>query len=68
MKNIKKNEHLLKQVVEKTMPIAQVLYLQYQPLFLFDNTTSHSVFSMNDFQVDRMNKKSGGQQKFLRNE
>ena len=59
-------EHLLKQVVEKAMPIGEALYPGYQLLFLFDNATSHSVFALDALQVDEMNKSTGGQQKFLR--
>ena len=62
-----KGENLLKQVVEKALPIAEALYPGYQLLFLFDNATSHSVFASDALQVDEMNKGSGGQQKFLRN-
>ena len=55
-----KEENLLKQVVEKTLPIAKVLYLGYQLLFLFDNAINYSVFISDTFQVDKMNKESRG--------
>lgn len=56
-----KGENLLKQVVEKALLIAQALYLRYQSLFWFDNATSHSVFVLDAFQVDKINKGSGVQ-------
>lgn len=35
---------LHKQIVEKALPIAKAVYLRYLLCFLFDNTTSHSVY------------------------
>lgn len=61
-----KGEHLLKQVVEKALPIGEALYPGYQLLFLFDNATSHSVYASDALQVDEMNKGIGGQQRYLR--
>ena len=61
-----RGENLLKQVVEKAMPIGEALYPGYQLLFLFDNATSHSIYASDALQVDEMNKSTGGQQKFLR--
>lgn len=36
---------LHKQVVNKALPITEVLYPGYSLLFLFDNATSHSVYA-----------------------
>jgi hypothetical protein len=49
---------LLQQVVSKAFPIAEGLY---SVLFLFDNATSHSVYSI----ASKMNKTDSGQQPFL---
>lgn len=57
---------LLKQVKEKALPIAEVLYPGYSLLFLFDNATSHLVYSQDALQVKSMGKGSGGKQLFLR--
>lgn len=51
---------LHKQVVTKALPIAKTLYLGYSLLFLFDNTTSHSVYADNELYTTGMNKGSGG--------
>ena len=58
---------LHKQVVDKALPIAQALYPGYSLLFLFDNATSHSVYSKDALQVKDMNKGPGGKQPILRN-
>ena len=50
---------LHKQVVSKALPIAEAFYPKYSLLFLFDNTTSHSVYTKNAFQVQEMNKDVG---------
>ena len=69
----KKNERywnrakLYKQIVSKALPIAKALYLGYSLLFLFDNTTSHSVYANNALCTRGMNKSSGGKQVWLRN-
>lgn len=39
----KKKENLLKQVIEKALPIVKALYPGCQLLFLFENTTSYLV-------------------------
>ncbi len=58
---------LHKQVVSKTLPIAKVLYPRYSLLFLFDNATSHSVYTKNALQVQNMNKGVGSKQAQLYN-
>ena len=55
------------QVVNKALPITQALYPGYSLLFLFDNVTSHSVYSKDAFQVKDINKGLGGKQPILRN-
>ena len=58
---------LYKQVVDKALPIAQALYPGYSLLFLFDNTTSHSVYFKDALQVKDMNKGLRGKQLILHN-
>ena len=57
---------LYQQVVNKTLPIVEVLYLGYSLLFLFDNYTSYSVYAKDALQVKDINKGIGGQQPRLR--
>lgn len=57
---------LHKQIVSKALPIAKALYPGYSFLFLFDNATSYSVYTKDTFQVNNMNKSSGGKQSYLR--
>lgn len=52
-------EHLLDQIVKKTLPIEEVLYSGYALLFLFDNAISHSIYAQDAFQVAHMNKRAG---------
>ncbi len=52
--------------MKKALPIWEALYLGYKLLFLFDNTTSHSIYAQDALQVANMNKRPGGQQPFLR--
>lgn len=60
--------HLLSQVKDQALLIATALYPGYQFLFLFDNATSHAIYSENTLRVSKINKGTGGQQLFLRNE
>lgn len=53
-----KKEYLLKQVVKRVLFIVEVLYLEHQRLFSFDNVISYSIFALNVLQVDEMNKES----------
>ena len=48
-------EHLLDQIVKKALPIGEALYPGYELLFLFDNATSHSIYSPDALQVVHMN-------------
>ena len=57
---------LMKQVKEKALPIAKALYPGYSLLFLFNNATSHLVYSTDAVQVKNMSKEFGGKQVFLR--
>lgn len=59
-------DHLLQQILEKALPIAEALYPGYELLFMFDNATSHAVFAKDALRVGSMNKGQGGQQSFLR--
>lgn len=58
---------LLRQAVDKALPIAEALYPGYRFLFFFDNATSHSVYADDALRTAKMNKGDGGQQPFLRN-
>ncbi len=53
-------KHLLDQIVKKALPIGEALYLVYTLLFLFDNTTSHSIYALDVLQIVQMNKKPEG--------
>ena len=46
-------------MVNKALFIAEALYLNYSPLFFFDNATSHSVYVKDVLQVKDMNKGTG---------
>ena len=39
---------MLKQVKYKALSIVQAFYLSYNLLFLFDNTTNHSVYRQDE--------------------
>lgn len=58
---------LLWQVMEKALPIAEVLYPRYSILFMFDNATSHSVYAEDALCAHKINKGPGGKQVKLRN-
>ena len=58
-------EHLLDQIINKALPIAESLYPGYKLLFMFDNAISHSIYAKNALQFAQMNKEQGGQQLFL---
>lgn len=47
---------LYKQVVGKVLAITEALYLGYSLLFLFNNTTSHLIYTNNTLQVQKLNK------------
>ena len=57
---------LLKQVINKAIPIAEALYPGYSFMFMFDNATSHAVYAENALCAGNMNKSSGGKQALLR--
>ena len=59
-------KHLLDQITKKTLPIAEALYSGYELLFMFDNATSHSIYTKDALQVAHINKGPGGQQPFFR--
>lgn len=58
---------LLRQTVDKALPIAEAVYPGYSFLFLFDNATSHSIYAEDALRANKMNKNDGGRQPFLRN-
>lgn len=45
-----------KQLVNKTLSIMKVLYLDYLILFLFDNTISYSIYANNTLYIEKINK------------
>ena len=47
---------LYQQVINKALLIAEALYFGYSLLFLFDNATSHSMYTKDVLQVKNMNK------------
>lgn len=59
-------EHLLDQIINKALLIAESLYPGYELLFIFDNANSHSIYAKDELQVAHMNKGPSGQQLFLR--
>lgn len=50
---------MLDWIINKNLPIAKGLYLGYELLFIFDNTTSYSIYAKNILQFAQMNKKVG---------
>ena len=54
-------EHLLDQIVKKALSIGEALYPGYKLLFLFDNTTSHSIYAPDALQVANVNKRPRSQ-------
>lgn len=58
---------LHKQVVNKALSIAKMLYPGYSFLFLFDNVTNHSIYIDNALRIRGMNKKNYEKQVWLYN-
>lgn len=58
-------EHLLDQIINKALPIAESLYSGYELLFIFDNATSHSIYIKDVLQGAYINKGLDGQQLLL---
>lgn len=58
---------LLWQAIKKTLLIAETLYLGYFILFIFDNITSHSVYTEDVLCAYKINKKLGDKQTILCN-
>ena len=56
----------MKQIKERVLFIAILLYPRYSLLFLFDNITSHLVYSTNAFEVKNINKRFNSKHVFLR--
>lgn len=54
-------------MVEKALPVAEALYPGYSLCFLFDNATSHSVYTKDTLQIKNMNKGPSRKQPILRN-
>ncbi|KAI0999515.1 hypothetical protein K3495_g8683 [Podosphaera aphanis] len=58
-------ENFLQQLEAKAILIAKALYPGYSLLFLFDNATSHAVFSDDALRTCDTNKRCGGKQAWL---
>lgn len=58
---------LLQQVMEKALLRAETLYSGYSILFMFDNATSHLVYTEAALYAHKMNKRPGGKQVILCN-
>ncbi|RPA97060.1 hypothetical protein L873DRAFT_1644646, partial [Choiromyces venosus 120613-1] len=54
--------HLVKQVTELAIPIAQAVYPGYQFLFLFNNSSNHGAFVQDALLAQNMNLGPGGKQ------
>ncbi len=54
-------------MVEKALPVTEVLYPRYSLCFLFDNTTHHSIYAQDAFQIKNLNKKLAEMQLILNN-
>lgn len=52
-------EHLLDQIINKALSIAESLYLGYELLFMFDNAISQSIYIKDSLQVTYINKRLG---------
>lgn len=49
---------LYQQVVKKTLPFVKALYPNYSLLFLFNNTTSHFIYTKDTLEAKNINKRS----------
>lgn len=58
--------HLIKQVTELAIQIAQAAYPGYQFLFLFDNSSNHGAFAQDALLAQNMSLGPGGKQNWLR--
>lgn len=53
-------------IIIKVFFIAEAFYLDYSLLFLFDNATSHSIYTQNVLHIANMNKEIEGKKLILR--
>lgn len=49
-------EHLLDQIINKTLSIAQTIYPGYEMLLMFDNAISLSIYVKNSLYMAHINK------------
>lgn len=49
------------------LPIAEILYLGYSLVFLFDNATSHSIYAKDALRIGDINKNLRDKQPYLHN-
>ena len=54
-------------MINKAFPIREALYSGYLLFYLFDNQTSHSVYTKDALQTNDINKECRGKQTILRN-
>lgn len=59
-------EYSLDQIKFEVLLIIEILYLEYELLFIFDNAINHVIYVKDILQVIYINKKLGKQQRFLR--
>ena len=52
--------NLLRQVIEKALPIAKTLFFGYSILFIFDNATIHSVYAKDALCAHKINRRPDG--------
>jgi hypothetical protein len=61
------NEDIIRQVVERAIPIFERTHPGKVALFIFDNSSNHNAMAEDALIVSRMNLKDGGRQPLLRN-
>jgi hypothetical protein len=60
------NQDLIKQVVDRAIPIFEQTHPGKVALFMFDNSSNHNAYADDALVVSRMNLKDGGKQPLLR--
>jgi hypothetical protein len=61
------NNDIVKQVIERAIPIFERTHPNKIALFMFDNSSNHNAFADDALLVSRINMKDGGKQPLLRN-
>ncbi|CAG8756826.1 600_t:CDS:1 [Cetraspora pellucida] len=60
-----KSENLINQIINRAIPIFKACFPGYQALFVFDNATSHAIFSPDALIANYMNLGPAGKQEKL---